>query len=162
MADVSSTYNEYEPQVQELSTSLEALKSELTSMLSSTYANYFCKSKNSYSYDQDGSYRFPFYTAPAEDLFMLQLTAASAWIQGNCKTSAVLYAVDELSTAYNVSKANVDAMIDGLTGNMSGYVPLGAVELDKEMDNISAFLSARAQSRTSYLQNALENFRAQA
>lgn len=162
MADVSSTYNEYEPQVQELSTSLGTLKSELTTMLSSTYQNYFCKSKNSYSYDQDGTYRFPVYTAPSEDLFMLQLTAASAWIQGNCKTSAVMHAVEQLSSAYAVSKANVDALIDGLTGEMSGYVPLEAVELDNEMDSISSFLSARAQSRMEYLQNALENFRTQA
>ena len=58
---ISSTYDEYYPIVDSLSSSMNALTSDFNTLTSETYSSYFCKSDNLYCYDANGEYLFEYF-----------------------------------------------------------------------------------------------------
>lgn len=113
---ISSTYDTYNPVVQQLSSSMTNIVNELNTMLTSTYANYFCKSTSIYCYNTDGSYMFDYFVGndkySIDDSYIMSSTSAKDWIQDDhCYTFSLSEAITSLSAIYNECSSNLANII---------------------------------------------------
>ncbi len=88
------------------------------------------------------------------------MNAASSWIQDNCVTSSLQFAVSQLSDEYDDLHRAIIALVDVI--ELSGYVDLDLVDLSEQMDSMKSFLNSKIEARTQFLQTSLDNFRSQA
>lgn len=165
LSQVSTTYDTYFPQIQSISSDFQSEQSNLSNLLNQKYSSYFCKSTNSYSYSEDGSYLFPYFVGdpkyPSSDYYLVYLNNAIDWISENCHTYALSNAIQILSTDYdNIQMRIYNDLVNPLT--LSGFIDMGLADQSEEMDLIKSFLNGRIDDRTEYLQQALQNFRDQA
>ena len=165
LSAVSAVYDEYDPQIQQISADFDAEKDKLSICLNQTYSHYFCKSTNSYSYNENGDYKFDYFIGNSnyltDDYYILQLNQASSWIIEHCHTYPLSNAIQQLSNEYDGIKTSI---YNGLVNSIQlcGFIDLGLDDLSEEMDSIKSFLNEKINDRTAYLQQTLANFRAQA
>lgn len=165
LSAMSALYDEYYPWIQSISNDFDAEKSQLSTYLNSTYSHYFCKSTNSYSYDENGSYLFDYFVGNSnyltDDYYIVTLNQASSWITDNCYTYPLSNAIQLLSGDYDYIKGRIySEIVDEV--EQSGFIDLNLVDLAEEMNSIKSFLNAKISDRTKYLQDTLENLRTQA
>lgn len=140
---------------------------QLNDFLSGTYSYYFNKSDNPYCYDEDGNYTLDYMIGNGvynpEDFYYARLEYSSEWIQqpGHCRNWPILCASTKLIEEYNELRDELyGSIIDDIV--LSGFIDPNVENLKVEMDSASDFLESYKQRRTTYLTNALENFRSQA
>lgn len=165
LSAVSALYDEYDPQIQQISLDFNAEKDKLSICLNQTYSHYFCKSTNSYSYTENGDYKFDYFIGNSnyltDDYYILQLNQASSWILENCHTYPLSNAIQQLSSEYDSIKTNIyNSLVYKI--QLCGFIDLNLDDLSEEMDSIKSFLTDKIDDRTSYLQQSLANFRNQA
>jgi len=134
----------------------------LSTYLNTTYSHYFCKSTNSYSYDENGSYLFDYFINNSNyltnDYYVIVLNQASSWITDNCYTYPLSNAILMLSNDYDSIKSRIySELVDNIT--LSGFIDLDLVDLAEEMNSIKSFLNSKISDRTKYLQDTLDNLR---
>lgn len=104
---ISAVYDEYSPTANSISGDLAVLTADLNTMLTATYASYFCKSSSIYSYNVDGEYLFDWFVGNsmhpiADNAYIMSSVAAREWINdNNCYTFALSSTIYNLSSIYD-------------------------------------------------------------
>ena len=165
-AGISSTYDTYSPLMQQLSSGMTTLVNDLNTMLTGTYANYFCKSSSIYCYNSDGSYKFDYFVGNSiysmDDSFTMSSNSAKEWIENDhCYTFSLSAAVVGLSSAYNECASVISRIIQNDLESLDFIDPENA-DLGAEMDSMQEFVNLKISQRTTYLQNVLQDLKDQA
>ena len=93
---------------------MTTLINDLNTMLTSTYANYFCKSSSIYCYNADGTYMFDYYVGRNNDDDSYAMSSASAreWIENdNCYTFSLSAAILGLLSSYSECSSSLTSII---------------------------------------------------
>ena len=163
---ISSLYDEYSPVANSISGEIDILDNDLDTLLTATYASYFCKSDSIYSYDIDGNYMFDYFIGNSQHpiidkTYAMSSTAAREWINdNNCYTFALSNTIYNLSSTYDNCQEQIHKIVNDI--EKLDFIDPNTVDLDNEMDSIQTFINSKITIRNTYLQNTLQDLRDQA
>lgn len=155
LSAISDVYDLYYPTVENLSVRLQEEKDTLSVFLNTQYDYYFCKSDNTYCYDEDGNYMFDYFIGnPAyneNDYHVNRLSDAYNWINDDhCKSYSVLCVTYKLQAEYsNLCSDIYNNIVDYII--LSGYNDVSIENLATKMDDIHDWLKEKVTGRTTYL-----------